>query len=86
MRRLPFSFHPVLIFSLLTDALFHSFRTDCSNFPALIIVNYGGYFGGATDMFMCGKSTSVRPTTDDYYTAAEQLKTTDLVTPLISGT
>ena len=85
MGRLPFSFHPVLIFSDLIDALFHSFRTHCSNLPAQIIVDQGRYFGGATDLLMCGKSTLIRSTTDDY-TEVELLNAADLVTPLISGT
>ena len=63
MGRLPFSFHPVFIFSLHKDALFHSLRTHCSNLPGPIVVDHGGYFGGATDMLMCGKSTTVRSTT-----------------------
>ena len=86
MRRLPFSFHPFLIISYQVDALFHSFRTHCSDLPVQIVVDHGGYFGGATDMFMCGKSTAVRSKTDDYYTEVELLKTAGLVTPLISGT
>jgi hypothetical protein len=57
MGKLPFSFHPVLVFSYLTDALFHSFRTHCSNLPTLIVVDHGGYFGSASDKLMCGKST-----------------------------
>jgi len=81
MGRLPFSFHPVLIFSNLTDALSHSFRTHGSNLPAPIVVDHGGYFGGASDMLMCGKSTSLRSTTVSDYT-----EVADLVTPLISGT
>ena len=85
MGKLPFSFHPVLIFSYLTDVLYHSFRTHCSNIPALIVIHHGGYFGGATDMVICGKSTSTRSTTDDY-TEVEVLNAADLVTPLISGT
>ena len=85
MGRLPFSFHPFLVFSYLIDALFHSFRTHCSNLPAQIVVDYGGYFGGATDMLVCGKSTPIRPTTDDYV-EVELLMTADLVTPLILGT
>ena len=60
MRRLPFSFHPLLILSFLTDALFHSFCTHCFNFPVPIVVDYSGYFGGATDMLMCGKSTPIK--------------------------
>ena len=80
MGRLPFSFHPVLIFSFLTDALFHSFRTYCSNFPAPIVVYHGGYFGGATDKLVCGKST-IRST----LYRSRLLKTADLVIPLISG-
>jgi hypothetical protein len=60
MERLPFSFHPVLIFSYLTDALFHRFRTHRSNLPAQIVVDHGGYFGCATDMLMCRKSTARR--------------------------
>ena len=82
MERLPFSFCPVLIFSYLTDALFHSFRTHCSNLPVPIVVDHGGYFGGAANMLMCGKSTPIRSTTDDY----TQVEQADLVTPLISGT
>jgi hypothetical protein len=66
MGRLPFSFHPVLIFSNLTDTLFHSFRTHCSNLPAQIVVDHCGYFGGASDMLVCGKSTPIRLTTSDY--------------------
>ena len=66
MGRLPFSFYPVLIFSYFRDALFHSFRTHCSDLPALIVVDHGGYFGGAADMLMCRKSTPIRSTTDDY--------------------
>ena len=85
MGRLPFSFHPFLIFSYLRDAIFHSFRTHCSNLPAPIVVDHGGYFGGATDKLMCGKSIPIRSTTDDY-TEVELLKTADLVTPFISGT
>ena len=85
MRRLPFSFDPVLIFSNLTDALFHSFRTHSSNLPAPIVVDYGGYFGGATDILTCGESTPIRSTTDDC-TEVGVLKTADLVTPLILGT
>ena len=82
MRRLPFSFHPVFIFSCLIDALFHCFRTHCSNLPAYIIVDHGGYFRGATDMLLCRISTLMR---------WNQLmntpkKTAGLVTPLISGT
>jgi hypothetical protein len=73
--RLPFSFHPLLIFSYLTDALFRSFRTHCSNLPAPIVVDYGGYFGGASDMLICGKSTPIRSIEE------ELLKTADLVTP-----
>ena len=56
MEVLPFNFHPVLIFSYLIDALNHSFRTHCSNFPAPIVVDHGGYLGGATDMLMCRES------------------------------
>ena len=85
MGTLPFSFHPVLIFSKLTDALFHSFRTHCSNLPAPIVIDHGGYFGGASDMLICGKSTYIRSITNDY-TQVELSKTADLVTPLISGT
>ena len=88
MGRLPFSFHPVLIFSYLMDALSHSFRTYCSNFPTPIVVDQGGYFGGAscaTDMLISWKSTSMKSTTVDL-TEVELLKTADLVTPLISGT
>ena len=66
MGRLPFSFHPHLIFSYLRDALSHSFRTHCSNLPAPVVVDNGGYFRGATDMLMCGKSTPTISTTDDY--------------------
>ena len=64
--RLPFGFHPVLILSYFTDAFSHSFRTHCSNLPAPIVVDYSRYFGGTTDMLMCGKSTPIRSTTDDY--------------------
>ena len=66
MGRLPFSFHPVLIISYQIDAVFHSFRTHCSNLPAPIVVDHGGYFGGTTDLLLRGKSTSMRSTTDDY--------------------
>ena len=50
MGNLPFSFHPVLNFSILTDTLFHSFRTYCSNLPVQIVVDHGGYLGGTADM------------------------------------
>jgi hypothetical protein len=80
MGRLPLSFHPVLIFSYLIDALFRSFRTHCSDLPAPIVVDHGGYFGSAIDMLICGISTPIRSTEVDL------LKTADLVTPLISGT
>ena len=73
MRRLPFSFHPVFIFSCLIDALFHCFRTHSSNLPATIVVDHSGYFGCTTDMLMCGKSTPVRSTTDYYYIEVELL-------------
>ena len=66
MGRLPFSFHPVLIISYQIDALSYSFRTHCFNLPALIVVDHGRYFGGTTDMLLCGKSTPIRSTTDDY--------------------
>ena len=66
MGRLPFGFHPVLIFSNLTDTLFRSFRTHRSNFPAEIVIDHGGYFGGSTDMLLRGKSTSIRSTADEY--------------------
>ena len=36
-------------------------------------------------MLVCGKSTPIRPTTDDYV-EVELLMTADLVTPLILGT
>jgi hypothetical protein len=81
MGMLPFRFHPVLIFSYQIDALIHSFRTHCFNLPAQIVVDHGRYFGGTTDILLCGKSTPMRSTTDDY----AELKS-DLVTPLISGT
>ena len=64
MGRLPFSFHPVPIFSFLVDALFYSFRAHCSNLPSLIVAYHGGYFGCAADMLMCGKSTPIRSTTE----------------------
>ena len=64
--KLPFSFHPFLIISYQIYALFHSFRTHCSDLPSQIVVDHCGYFGGATDMFMCGKSIPVRSTIDDY--------------------
>ena len=82
-----FSFHPLLIFSHITDALSHSFRTHCSNLPTPIVVDHGGNFGGASRALMCGKSTHIRSTwsTDDY-TKVELLKTVDLVAPLIWGT
>ena len=85
MRRLPFSFQPLLIFSHLINAFFHSFRTHCSNLPTPIVVDHGGYFGGATNMLICWKSTPVK-STDDYYSEVELLNTAHLVTPLISGT
>ena len=66
MGKLPFSFHPVLIFSYLRDALFHSFRTHCSNLPAQVVVDHSGYFGGTADMLMCGKSKHITSTTEDY--------------------
>ena len=66
MGRLPFSFHPLLIFSYLIDALFSSFCTDCSNLPAQIIVDHRRYFRGTTDMLLCGKSIPMRSTSDDY--------------------
>ena len=65
MGRLPFSFHPVLIFSYQKVALFHSFGTHCFYLPAQIVVDHGGYFGGSTDILLCGKSTPIRSTTDD---------------------
>ena len=65
MERLPFSFHPLLIFSNPTNVLFSSLRTHCSNLPALIVVDHSGYLGGAADMLMCGKSTPIRSTTDE---------------------
>ena len=83
MGRLPFSFHPVLIFSYLIDALSHSFRTYCSNFPTPIVVDQRGYFGSAscaTDMLISWKSTPIKPTTVDF-TKVELLKTADLVAP-----
>ena len=58
MIKLPFSFYPVLIFSNHKDAVFRSLRTYCSNLPVPIVVDHSGYFGGATDMLMCRKSTS----------------------------
>ena len=82
---LPFSFHPLLIFSYLTDAFFHSFRTHCPNLSAQIVVDHGGYFGGATDLLICGKSTAIRDTSI-IELEVELLKTADLITPLISGT
>ena len=85
MGRLPFSFHPHPIFSHLTDALSHSFRTHCFNLPVPIVVDHGGYFGGSSRALIRRKSTPIRSTTDDY-TEVELLKTADLVTPLISGT
>jgi hypothetical protein len=84
MRELPFSFHPLLIFSYLIDALFHSFRPHCFNLPTTIVVDHGGYFGGTT--VLCGKSTPIRSTTNGYHTEVESLNTADLLTPLISGT
>ena len=66
MGRLPFSFHPLFIFSIPTNVLFNSFRTHCSNLPTQIVVDHCGYFGGAADMLMCGKSTSIKSTADDY--------------------
>ena len=66
MGRLPFSFHPALIFSYHIDALFHSFRTLFPNLPAPIVVDHGGYFGGTTDMLVCGKSTPITSITDGY--------------------
>ena len=81
MGRLPFNFHPVLIFSYHIDALFHSFRTHCSYLPAQIVVDHRGYFGGTTDLLLSGKSTPIKSTTDD-----NTEEDSDLVTPLISGT
>ena len=81
MGGLPFRSHPVLIFSYQINAVFHSFRTHCSNLPATIVVDHGGYFGGTTDILLCGKSTDIRSTTDEYCWRLES----DLVTPLISG-
>ena len=66
MGNLPFSFHPVLNFSILTDTLFHSFRTYCSNLPVQIVVDHGGYLGGTADMLQCGKSTPIRSSTNYY--------------------
>ena len=63
MRRLPFSLNPVLIFRYLTDALFHRFRTHSSDLPAPIVVDHGGYFGGASDMLICGESMHIRLST-----------------------
>ena len=65
MGLLPFNFHPILIIRYLTDTVFHSFRTHSSNLPVLIVVDYGGYFGGATHMLVCGKSTHLL-TLDDH--------------------
>ena len=59
-EKLPFSFHPVFIISYQINALFRSFRTHCSNFPAQIVVDHGGYFGCAANILLCGKSTSIR--------------------------
>ena len=74
MGRLPFSFYPHLIFNYLTDALSCSFRTHCFNLPAPIVVDHGGYFGGASRGLMCGKSTHIRSTwTTDDYTEVELL-------------
>ena len=67
MGRLPFSFHPILNSSYHIDALFRSFRPHCSNLPARIVVDHGGYFGGTADILLRGKSKSiVRSTIDDY--------------------
>ena len=66
MGRLPFNFHPVLIFSYRIDAFFRSFRPHCSNLPARIVVDHGGYFGGTTGIHLRRKSTHIRSTTDDY--------------------
>ena len=71
MRKLPFSFHPVLIFSNFKDTLPRSFRSNSSNFAVTIVVDHGGYFGGARDMLMCGKSTPTTSTTDEYNLNAE---------------
>ena len=57
MGILPFSFHPAFIVSYQIDALLHSFCAHCSNLPAQIVVDHGGYFGGTTDMLLRGKST-----------------------------
>ena len=82
MGRLPFSFHPVLIFGDLADALFLNFRTHCSNLSAPIVVDHSGYFGGTTDKFMCGKSTLAH----DRQLMTIPKYSADLVTALISGT
>ena len=62
---LPFCLHPFLFFSYRINALFHNLCTHCSNLPAQIVVDHGGYFGSTADMLMCRKSICIRSTTDE---------------------
>ena len=69
MGCLPFRFHPFLFFSKYLLSFIAS--APAANLPAPIVVNQDGYFRGAIHMFMCGKSTPIRSTTDDYEVDAE---------------
>ena len=83
MERLPFSFHPLLIFSYLTDALLHSLCAHSSNLPALIVVDCRPrwvfwrrqWYAHVREIY-----------THNINRWLYRSRTADLVTPLISGT